>query len=153
MGSLKAYTNEKESSYFMESKITTNFEAKTEQKINNLPNFGGLQRTEGNFFWPGTNFMCSVITKLKFWVYLEPPRISTSGENCRYAVGGHICPPLRVRARKIGVRKLKFYENFRVLSSYRPLDFRLWWDLFGSLTCYRWEDTLLSMYRCHSLHC
>ena len=73
--------------------LWTNFEAKTEQKISYPANFGGLPRALGKLFWPGTNFMCSVITKLKFWIYLEPPRISTSGENCRYVVGGHICPP------------------------------------------------------------
>ena len=43
----------------MESKITTSFEAKTEQKISYLPDFGGLPRAVGNF---------SVITKLRFIV-------------------------------------------------------------------------------------
>ena len=33
----------------MEGKITTNFEAKTEQKINYPPDFGGLQRAGGIF--------------------------------------------------------------------------------------------------------
>ena len=46
--------------------ITTNFEAKTEQKINYLVNFGRLSRAVGKFFGPGTNFMFSVITKIKF---------------------------------------------------------------------------------------
>ena len=83
----------------MERKITTNFEAKTEQNINYPADFGGLSRAVGKFFGPGTNFMCSVITKLKFLIYLEPPRISTSGENCRYVVGGLYMPP----PRKIGL--------------------------------------------------
>ena len=34
----------------MESKKTTNFEAKTEQKINYPSDFGGLQRAVGKFF-------------------------------------------------------------------------------------------------------
>ena len=34
----------------MESKNTTNFEAKTEQKINYPANFGGLSRSVENFF-------------------------------------------------------------------------------------------------------
>ena len=37
----------------MESKNTTNFEAKTEQKINYPADFGGLPRAVGNFFDPG----------------------------------------------------------------------------------------------------
>ena len=49
----------------MESKITTNFEAKMEQKINYPPSFGGLPRVIGKVFLSETNFMCS-ITKLKF---------------------------------------------------------------------------------------
>ena len=36
----------------MESKITTNFEAKTEQKINYPDDFGGLPRAVGKFFDP-----------------------------------------------------------------------------------------------------
>ena len=36
----------------MESKITTDFEAKTEQKINYQPDFGGLLCGVGNFFDP-----------------------------------------------------------------------------------------------------
>ena len=40
----------------MESKITTNFEAKTEQKINNPSDFGGLPSVIDNFFdWKTTN--------------------------------------------------------------------------------------------------
>ena len=35
----------------MESKITTDFEAKTEQKINYPADFGGLSRAVGKFFW------------------------------------------------------------------------------------------------------
>ena len=34
----------------MESKNTTNFEAKTEQKINYPADFGGLSRAVGKFF-------------------------------------------------------------------------------------------------------
>ena len=34
----------------MESKITTNFEAKMEQKINYPPDFGGLPRAVGKLF-------------------------------------------------------------------------------------------------------
>ena len=56
---------EKNSSYCMESKIATNFEAKKEPKISYPPDFGGLQRAIGNFF-PETNPKCLVITKLKF---------------------------------------------------------------------------------------
>ena len=37
----------------MESKNTTNFEAKTEQKINYPADFGGLSRAIGKFFDPG----------------------------------------------------------------------------------------------------
>ena len=50
----------------MESKNTTDFEAKTEQKINYPADFDGLSHAVGKFFLPGTNFMCSVITKLEF---------------------------------------------------------------------------------------
>ena len=85
----------------MESKNTTNFEAKTEQNINYPADFGGLSRAIGKFFWPGTNFMCSAITKLEFWVFLEPPRISTSGENCRYVVGAIYAPPCKIGLNKI----------------------------------------------------
>ena len=42
--------SEKISSHFMESKNTTNFEAKTEQKINYPANFGGHSRVVGKFF-------------------------------------------------------------------------------------------------------
>ena len=41
---------EKNSSHFMESKNTINFEAKTEQKINYPPDFGGLPRAVGKIF-------------------------------------------------------------------------------------------------------
>ena len=34
----------------MERKITTNFEAKTEQNINYSADFGGIPRAVGNFF-------------------------------------------------------------------------------------------------------
>ena len=50
----------------MENKITTNFEAKTEQKIGYLPDFGGLSPAEVKEFGPETKFVCSLITKLKF---------------------------------------------------------------------------------------
>ena len=43
----------KKSSYFMESKITSDLEAKTEQKINYPPDFDGLPRGIGKFFDPG----------------------------------------------------------------------------------------------------
>ena len=52
----------------MERKITTNFEAKTEQNINYPADFGGIPRAVGKFFLTETNFMCSVITKLEFKV-------------------------------------------------------------------------------------
>ena len=52
----------------MESKNTTNFEAKTEQNINYPADFGGLSRAVRKFFSPGTNFMRSAITKLEFRV-------------------------------------------------------------------------------------
>ena len=94
LGSLKFDFSEKNSSHFMESKNTINFEAKTEQKINYPADFGGLSRAVGKFFWPGTNFICSAITKLKFWVYLEPPRISTSGGKLpKCGRGGIYAPP------------------------------------------------------------
>ena len=54
--------------------------------------FGGLPHSAGKLFLPETNFRCSVITKLKFRVWLEPPRINTSGENCRYVVGWAYMP-------------------------------------------------------------
>ena len=66
LGSLKFDFSKKNSSYFMEIKITTNFEAKTEQKINYPADFSRLSRAVGKFFLPGTNFMCSVITNLNF---------------------------------------------------------------------------------------
>ena len=50
----------------MESKITINFEAKTEKKMNYPTDFGGLPCAVGKFFGPETNFRCLVITKLKF---------------------------------------------------------------------------------------
>ena len=50
LGSLKFDFSEKISSHFMESKNTTNFEAKTEQKINYPADFGGLSRAVGKFF-------------------------------------------------------------------------------------------------------
>ena len=75
----------------MESKITTNFEAKTEQKIDYPAYFGRLSRAVGKFLWPGTNFMCWAITKLKFWVYFEPPRLYGSAEKWIWMVGEHIC--------------------------------------------------------------
>ena len=50
LGSLKLDFREKRSSHFMESKNTTDFEAKTEQKINYPADFGGLSRAVGNFF-------------------------------------------------------------------------------------------------------
>ena len=50
----------------MEIENTTNFEAKTEQKINYSADFGGLSRAVGKFFLPGTNFIRSVMTKPKF---------------------------------------------------------------------------------------
>ena len=37
----------------MESKNTTDFEAKTEQKINYPADFGGLSRAKENLFDPG----------------------------------------------------------------------------------------------------
>ena len=36
----------------MERKITTNFDAKTEQNINYPADFGGMSRVEGKFFDP-----------------------------------------------------------------------------------------------------
>ena len=65
----------------MESKNTPTFEAKTEQKINYQPDFGGLPHAERIFFRPETNFRCSVNTKLKVRVYLEPPRSCGFAEN------------------------------------------------------------------------
>ena len=62
--SLKFNFSKKKSSYFMESRITSNFETKTEQKINYPPYFGGLSRAVGKSIWLKTNFRCSVITKL-----------------------------------------------------------------------------------------
>ena len=41
--------------------------------------------------WPETKFRCSVITKLKFWVYLKPPRSSGSAKKWIWMIGGHIC--------------------------------------------------------------
>ena len=52
----------------MEIEITTNFEAKKEQKINYPPKFEVLPRAGGKFFLTETNFRCSVITKLEFRV-------------------------------------------------------------------------------------
>ena len=37
----------------MERKKTTDYEAKTEKKINYPPDFGWLSRAVGKFFWPG----------------------------------------------------------------------------------------------------
>ena len=54
MGSSKFDFSKKNSLYFMESKITINFEAKTEQKSNYPPDFGGLPCVVGNFFDPKT---------------------------------------------------------------------------------------------------
>ena len=45
----------------MESKIATNFDAKTGQKIGYPPDFGGLSRAVEKYFGPETNFMCFVI--------------------------------------------------------------------------------------------
>ena len=60
----------------MEIKITTNFEAKTEQKIKYPADFGGLPHAVENFFGLGP-ILC-------VW----------SGENCRYVVGGaYMLPP------------------------------------------------------------
>ena len=50
MWSLKFDFNKKNSSYFMEIKITNIFEAKMEQKINHIPNFDVLPRAVGKFF-------------------------------------------------------------------------------------------------------
>ena len=50
LGSLKFDFSKKKSTHFMESKKTTNFEAKTEQKINYPADFGGLSRAAGKFF-------------------------------------------------------------------------------------------------------
>ena len=50
LGSLTFNFIKKKSSHFMESKNTTNFEAKTEQKINYPADFGRLSRAVGNFF-------------------------------------------------------------------------------------------------------
>ena len=77
----------------MESKNTTNFEAKTDQKINYPPNFGGLPRGVGKIFWPETNFRVSPITKRKFWVHLEPHRSGGSVEKWIWMVGAAYMPP------------------------------------------------------------
>ena len=74
----------------MESKNTTNFEAKTEQKINYPLDFGSLHRRVGKSFLPVANFRCSVIKKLKYtWslvghVVLQKMDLNGKG-------GGHIC--------------------------------------------------------------
>ena len=52
VGSLKLDFSKNNSSCFIESKITTNFEAKTEQKINYPPDFGGLPRAVEKVFDP-----------------------------------------------------------------------------------------------------
>ena len=50
VGSLEFDLSKKKSSYFTERIITTSFEAKTEQKMNYPPDFGGLPRAVGKFF-------------------------------------------------------------------------------------------------------
>ena len=50
LGVSKVRSSEKNLSHFMESKNTTNLEAKTEQNINYPADFGGLSHSVGKFF-------------------------------------------------------------------------------------------------------
>ena len=50
----------------MESKNTTDFEAKTEQKINYPADFGGLSHAVGKFFDPGPILCVRQLQNLNF---------------------------------------------------------------------------------------
>ena len=85
----------------MESKITTSFEAKTEQKKELPTQLWRPPTRRRKIFLTETNFRCSVITKLEFRVELQPPRtIASYGKVRSNAWGGEIPPLGRNRVKR-----------------------------------------------------